>query len=95
MLNHPTRFGYEKHYLLVLEAMTPAPPVEALWRRLCRLVVGPPRAVACRSASVAVHLSSCANSWHNSIFKYSELHWILGFGFATLFFAIAGYKFAN
>ena len=59
-------------YLLVLEAMTPAPPVEALWRRLCRLVEGPPRAVACRSASVAVHLSSCANSWYNSIFKYRD-----------------------
>ena len=58
-------------YLLVLEVMTPAPPVEALCRRLCRLVVGPSHVVACRSASVAVH-SSCVNSGHNSIFKYRD-----------------------
>ena len=58
--------------VLVLVAMTPAPPVEALWRRQCRLVVGPLRVVACRSASVAVHLSSCVNSGHKSIFKYRD-----------------------
>ena len=58
--------------ILVLGVMTPAPPVEALWRRCWQLVVGHPRLVACWSASGAVHLSACVKSGHNSIFKYID-----------------------